>query len=54
MPFKCKKCKEEVMLLCYLSEYGCRKYNTKDSGEYCQKCFDIKFKEKIDDKDNKK
>lgn len=54
MGFECKCCKKEVMILAYLSEYGCRKYHTEDSGEYCEKCFDIKFKEKINDKDDKK
>ena len=53
MGFKCDKCKKEVMLLCYLSEYGRRSKGTKDDGEYCQECFDIKFKEKTDDKNNK-
>jgi hypothetical protein len=52
--FNCDECNKEVMTLWYLSEYGQRRAGNKDSGEYCQKCFDIKFKEKMDDKDNKK
>lgn len=51
MPFECTKCKKEVMLLHYLSEYGQRNYKHKDGNEYCQECFDLKFKEKVDDKD---
>lgn len=51
MSFKCDECDKEVMLLAFLSEYGMRKKGTNDSGEYCQKCFDIRFKEKMDDKD---
>jgi len=50
MAFKCSKCKKEVMLLCYLSEYGQRKCKNKDGRDYCQECFDLKFKEKLDDK----
>ena len=48
MPFKCDECEEEVYLLAYLSEYGRRVRGTKDDGEYCEKCFDEKFKEKHD------
>ena len=50
MPFNCDNCKEETLLLYYLSEYGLRAKGTKDDGEYCQKCFDIKFEEKTNDK----
>jgi hypothetical protein len=50
MPFKCSKCKKEVMLLCYLSSYGQTRCKTKDDKDYCQECFDLKFKEKLNDK----
>jgi len=48
MPFNCEECDKEVMTLWYLSSYGCTKHNTKDDGEYCEKCFNKKFEEKHD------
>ena len=53
MPFKCDECDKEVMTLWYLSEYGQRAKGVKDDGEYCQACFDIKFEEQTNGKDNK-
>ena len=52
MPFKCDECSKEVLWLFYLSSYGQSKNKTKDGGEYCQECFDIKFEEKTNDKNN--
>ena len=48
--FKCHCCKKEVLLLYYLSEYGRRRADTKDDNEHCKKCFEIKFEEKHNDK----
>lgn len=49
--FKCSECSKEVYLLYFLrAEEASQKM---DKGEYCEKCFNIKFEEK-NDKDNKK
>ena len=53
MPFNCDECDKEVLALWYLSEYGRRSRGTKDDGEYCQACFDVKFEEKNNDKNDK-
>lgn len=47
--FKCDCCGGDTHLVYFLrTEEAAQKM---DKGEYCKKCFDIKFKEKQDDKD---
>ena len=48
--FRCQnpKCKKEVLWLFYLSPYGRTSHKTKDEKEYCEECFNKKFKEKHD------
>ena len=40
---KCKHCGKETDTTCELGEYGKTHFNTKDSGKYCEPCFDIKY-----------
>lgn len=53
MPFNCDECKKEMMLLHSLSSYGQTAKGVKDDGEYCQLCFELKFEERDNDKNNK-
>ena len=44
---KCFKCKEQQEEVVSLSDYSRIRLRVKDSKDYCEKCFDIKYPQLI-------
>ena len=51
---KCHKCKKKFKEITQLTEFGMNRVGKRDDKEYCEKCFNEKYGDKLHEKSNNK